>query len=81
MSHHWVVSAIVAMVPAIVALIGCDAMPGRPQPADRPTLRSQVMGFAGLYGQYCAGCHGADGRLGAAHRRLPRSRCRRTLHS
>jgi cytochrome c oxidase cbb3-type subunit III len=66
MSHHWVVSAIAAMVPAIVALMGCDAMPGRPQPADRSTLPSQVMGFAGLYGQYCAGCHGTDGRLGAA---------------
>ena len=24
------------------------------------------MGFAELYGQSCAGCHGADGRLGAA---------------
>ena len=41
-------------------------MPGRPRPADQPTLPSQVMGFAELYGQSCAGCHGTDGRLGAA---------------
>jgi mono/diheme cytochrome c family protein len=54
------------MVPAIVALMGCDAMPGRPRPADQPTLPSQMMGFAELYGQFCAGCHGVDGRLGAA---------------
>ena len=35
---------------------------------DQPTscLPSQVMAFGTLYGQYCAGCHGADGRLGAA---------------
>jgi mono/diheme cytochrome c family protein len=66
MSHHGVVSVIAAMALALVALVGCDAMPGRPRPADQPTLPSQVMGFAELYGQFCAGCHGADGRLGAA---------------
>jgi len=54
------------MALAIVALVGCDAMPGRPRPADQPPLPSQVMGFAGLYDQFCAGCHGTDGRLGAA---------------
>ena len=66
MSRQRVVYVIAAMALAIVALVGCDAMPGRPRPADQPTLPSQVMGFAGLYGQFCAGCHGTDGRLGAA---------------
>jgi len=66
MSHHGVVYVIAATALALVALVGCDAMPGRPQPADQPTLPSQVMGFAELYGQFCAGCHGTDGRLGAA---------------
>jgi mono/diheme cytochrome c family protein len=66
MSQHGVVSVIAAMALALVALVGCDAMPGRPRPADQPTLPSQAMGFAELYGQFCAGCHGADGRLGAA---------------
>ena len=51
---------------AMLILTGCDAMPGRPQPADRPVLPSEVTAFTALYGQYCAGCHGADGRLGAA---------------
>jgi cytochrome c oxidase cbb3-type subunit 3 len=51
---------------AMLILTGCDAMPGRPQPADRPVLPSEVTAFTALYGQHCAGCHGADGRLGAA---------------
>jgi mono/diheme cytochrome c family protein len=66
MSQHDVVYVIAAMALALVALVGCDAMPGRPRPADQPPLPSQVMGFAELYGQSCAGCHGTDGRLGAA---------------
>jgi mono/diheme cytochrome c family protein len=51
---------------AMFALMGCDALPGRPQPGERPTLPSQVMSFAELYSQFCAGCHGTNGRLGAA---------------
>jgi cytochrome c oxidase cbb3-type subunit 3/ubiquinol-cytochrome c reductase cytochrome c subunit len=57
----------IATVPlALLTLLGCDAMPGRPRAADRPTLPSQVMNFAELYGQFCAGCHGMAGHLGAA---------------
>jgi cytochrome c oxidase cbb3-type subunit III len=66
MSRRCATSVIVVMAPVIIALVGCDAMPGRPRPADQPTLPSLVMGFAELYGQSCAGCHGTDGRLGAA---------------
>ena len=66
MSRRYAAYIIAAIPMALLVLIGCDAMPGRPRPADRPTLPSQVMSFAGLYGQSCAGCHGADGRLGAA---------------
>jgi cytochrome c oxidase cbb3-type subunit 3/ubiquinol-cytochrome c reductase cytochrome c subunit len=51
---------------AVFVLVGCDAMPGRPQQADQPLLLSQVMAFSALYGQNCAGCHGAEGHLGAA---------------
>lgn len=57
----WVCAAIAAFV-----LAGCDAMPGRPSAADREVLPSQVTSFVALYGRHCAGCHGADGRLGAA---------------
>ena len=51
---------------AVVVVLGCDRLPGRPSPDDRPILPSQVRAFSELYGQNCAGCHGADGRLGAA---------------
>jgi mono/diheme cytochrome c family protein len=52
----------------VVALLlaGCDAMPGRPRAAERHGLPSQVTDFSVLYGRHCAGCHGRDGRLGAA---------------
>jgi len=47
-------------------LVGCNWMPGRPTDADRPVIPSQVKDFTALYGEYCAGCHGSDGRFGAA---------------
>lgn len=43
-------------------VVGCD-LPGRPNPADRP---DQVPDFGALYATNCAGCHGADGKLGPA---------------
>jgi mono/diheme cytochrome c family protein len=46
-------------------LAGCD-FPGRPKPADRPVPANDVLDFGVLYGQNCAGCHGADGKLGPA---------------
>jgi mono/diheme cytochrome c family protein len=49
-----------------LAVGGCDALPGKPRPADRERIPSQVMAFAALYGNNCAACHGADGRLGAS---------------
>ena len=49
-----------------LALAGCDAFPGKPRAADLEVLPTQVMAFSALYGMNCAGCHGADGRLGAS---------------
>ena len=50
--------------PLLAALaIGCD-MPGKPNCADRPVPSDQVTDFGTLYRTHCAGCHGADGRLG-----------------
>jgi mono/diheme cytochrome c family protein len=53
---------------AVVLLTGCWNPPGRPGPKPRTeTLRpDQVLDFPTLYGQNCAGCHGANGRNGAA---------------
>ncbi len=47
-------------------LAGCDSLPGRPTQADLPLRPSDVTEFATLYGENCAGCHGADGKSGAA---------------
>lgn len=46
-------------------LVGCD-LPGKPDPADRPRTPGQVLAFDALFATNCAGCHGADGKLGPA---------------
>ena len=51
---------------AATLLAACDRLPGRPQEADRPLRPREVMSFAQLYGENCAGCHGANGMLGPA---------------
>jgi cytochrome c oxidase cbb3-type subunit III len=57
---HWTVLTLVAGLGA-----GCD-LPGRPKISDRyvppPTERT----FSALFQRNCAGCHGADGKLGPA---------------
>ena len=54
------------LLPLLAALTaGCD-LPGRPDPADRPVPADQVKDFGALYATHCAGCHGADGKLGPA---------------
>ena len=49
----------------VVLPSGCD-FPGKPREADRPVRADQVVSFDALYGVRCAGCHGADGKLGPA---------------
>jgi mono/diheme cytochrome c family protein len=49
----------------VAAVAGCNP-PGRPDPAERPVPADQVVEFAALYKLNCAGCHGADGKLGPA---------------
>src|SRR5215467_13228770 len=56
-------AAIIAI--AIIATgAGCPPLPGKPSEKDRWVAPSQVTDFRQLYAQNCAGCHGADGRLG-----------------
>jgi mono/diheme cytochrome c family protein len=42
----------------------CDALPGRPDPADRYLRPDEVKDFGALYATNCSGCHGEAGRLG-----------------
>jgi mono/diheme cytochrome c family protein len=46
-------------------MAGCD-LPGKPREADRPKPADREMDFGVLYQTRCAGCHGADGKLGPA---------------
>jgi mono/diheme cytochrome c family protein len=62
--HRWRRLALTVLV--CLGLGGCDSWPGRPTLADRELPPTQVMAFDVLYARNCAGCHGADGRLGAA---------------
>ncbi len=55
-----------SLLVACVLTLGCDGLPGRPSPDQRPLPPTAVRDFDSLYGRHCAGCHGADGRLGAA---------------
>ena len=51
----------------VVGLAGCDMLPGRASArAPRDTQSAQAKAFYALYDRQCAGCHGRDGRLGAA---------------
>lgn len=45
--------------------VGCS-FPGQPNSANRPVAADQIVDFKVLYGQNCAGCHGADGKFGPA---------------
>jgi mono/diheme cytochrome c family protein len=49
----------------LFVVAGCD-LPGKPKIEDQPVAADQVVNFDALYRQNCAGCHGADGRLGPA---------------
>jgi len=44
----------------------CDRLPGKPNEAARWKRPTEVVDFNHLYAENCSGCHGADGRLGAA---------------
>jgi cytochrome c oxidase cbb3-type subunit III len=56
----------IVMALALAALSSCDGLPGRPTESARPLTPDQVVDFATLYGQNCAGCHGPQGRFGGA---------------
>jgi cytochrome c oxidase cbb3-type subunit III len=50
---------------SLILAAGCD-LPGRPDPADRHVPADEITDFGALYATNCAGCHGADGKLGPA---------------
>jgi cytochrome c oxidase cbb3-type subunit 3 len=50
----------------LVALSACSAPNGQPQKGSEPLAPNEVLEFGTLYAQNCAGCHGTEGRGGAA---------------
>jgi cytochrome c oxidase cbb3-type subunit 3/ubiquinol-cytochrome c reductase cytochrome c subunit len=53
------------LAPFAFAAAGCN-MPGRPEPGPEVPRPEAVMSLDKLYGENCAGCHGANGQGGAA---------------
>src|SRR5467141_2501365 len=51
---------------AIAVCVACSNSPGRPAPDSAVVPPDQIADFSLLYSQNCAGCHGADGKGGAA---------------
>ena len=51
---------------AATLLSGCGSAPGVPRKGSEVLAPNQVLDFNSLYAENCAGCHGADGRGGAA---------------
>lgn len=47
-------------------LCGCEMSPGRPGKDSETLAPDEILDFKILYAQNCAGCHGAEGRGGAA---------------
>ena len=57
---------ILAVCIAALGLYGCTNAPGRPAPGDIPIVPSEISDFNTLYAQNCSGCHGSEGKGGAA---------------
>jgi cytochrome c oxidase cbb3-type subunit III len=51
---------------SVMMLTACSAPDGEPRTGSEPVAPNQVLDFGILYAQNCAGCHGAQGRGGAA---------------
>ncbi len=49
-----------------LAIAGCRDAPGKPAPGTEIGRPEQLLSFAPLYRQNCSGCHGSDGKGGAA---------------
>ena len=64
MKHRTIL--VVATVGALMACAACSSLPGAHRPELAVVPPNEVVDFNALYGQNCAGCHGVDGKGGAA---------------
>src|SRR5882672_601465 len=54
------------LILAAACLWGCSSAPGRPKSDSIHLDPDQNLNFGSLFSQNCAGCHGPDGKGGAA---------------
>jgi mono/diheme cytochrome c family protein len=54
------------MTLAMTLLWGCGSPHGKPRKGSETLAPTEVVAFATLYAENCSGCHGAEGRGGAA---------------
>jgi cytochrome c oxidase cbb3-type subunit 3 len=59
--HPYVLVALAAIL-----ALGCGVPNGRPKKGSEVLAPNEVLEFGSLYAENCAGCHGAEGRGGAA---------------
>lgn len=64
MRPRLLILAVVAL--SAFVLWGCAGAPGRPTAGEMPIVPSEISDFNILYGENCAGCHGSEGKGGAA---------------
>jgi cytochrome c oxidase cbb3-type subunit III len=58
---------VLAVTGSLAALLsGCGTLPGQPRPGSKILAPNAVLDFNVLYSSNCAGCHGQEGRGGAA---------------
>lgn len=57
---------VLALALSFMAICGCNSAPGRPVADSEAVRPNEVLNFDTLYQQNCAGCHGQQGKGGAA---------------
>src|SRR5271167_2970810 len=62
----WRLFILAAVGFSALGLGACADAPGRPGPSDIPVVPGEITDFSALYAQNCSGCHGAEGKGGAA---------------
>lgn len=67
MKHRSIFAAgAIVMVASVLACVACSGSPAAYRTEPTVVTPNDVVDFKQLYGQNCAGCHGADGKGGAA---------------
>src|SRR5580692_3669945 len=64
MTSRIIVSTLAMLL--VTVCVACSSSSGRPAQDSAVVRPDQIVDFSMLYGQNCAGCHGTDGKGGAA---------------